>query len=82
MKHSRWIYTICALALFSAHQTHRRDADKPDYARGPAMIREELSSSNHMADSTASCLKGSLSHKCMKNSQRHRGHDRRPFSVH
>lgn len=39
MKTSRWIYTICALALFSAHQTHRNDADKPDYSRSPAMIR-------------------------------------------
>lgn len=38
MKTSRWIYMICALVLFSAHQTHRKDADKPDYSRSPAMV--------------------------------------------
>jgi hypothetical protein len=30
---------ISALALFSAHQTHHSAADKPDYARNPAMVR-------------------------------------------
>jgi hypothetical protein len=39
MKSSHWILMISVLALFSAHQTHRSDADKPDYARNPAMIR-------------------------------------------
>jgi hypothetical protein len=39
MKSSNWILMISTLALFSAHQTHRSDADKPDYARNPAMIR-------------------------------------------
>jgi hypothetical protein len=39
MKKTNWIYVICALTLFSAQQTHKRDADKPDYSRSPAMIR-------------------------------------------
>lgn len=38
MKSSHWILMISTLALFSAHQTHRSGADKPDYARNPAGI--------------------------------------------
>ena len=38
----KWIFMICAVALFSAHQTHRTGAETPDYARGPAMVRSPL----------------------------------------
>lgn len=38
MKSSHWILMISALALFSAHQTYRSDADKPDYSRNPAAM--------------------------------------------
>jgi hypothetical protein len=43
MKHSRWIYMIAALTLFSAHQTRRQDTDKPEYVRGPAMVHPIMS---------------------------------------
>jgi hypothetical protein len=33
---------ISALALFSAHQTHHSGADRPDYARNPAMVRPDF----------------------------------------
>jgi len=48
MKKSRWIYMIAALTLFSAHQTHRNDTDKPDYARDPAMVKPVAASPRAM----------------------------------
>ncbi len=67
MKFSRWIYTICALALFSAHQTHRNDADKPDYSRSPAMARltEPAAKPRNATDNPKAIAKK------IKNSERH-----------
>lgn len=53
MKKTTWIYMICALTLFSAQQTHKRDADKPDYSRSPAMIRQAKSPAPHMGKEKA-----------------------------